>query len=77
MKAHLIHVHANDEIKIELICFSGTLYRGMVPVLESLCCSNFVYFYTFHGLKSVSGRATQQNAGRDLMLAAVAGKLVI
>ncbi|XP_059474945.1 peroxisomal membrane protein PMP34 [Neocloeon triangulifer] len=50
-----------------------TLYRGMVPVLQSLCCSNFVYFYTFHGLKSMRTKPAQQNAGRDLMLAALAG----
>lgn len=50
-----------------------TLYRGMVPVLESLCVSNFVYFYTFHGLKSVTAKPAQQNASRDLLLAAVAG----
>ncbi|CAG0879533.1 unnamed protein product [Darwinula stevensoni] len=29
----------------------ASLYRGVVPVLESLCVSNFVYFYTFHGLR--------------------------
>ncbi|KAF4522934.1 hypothetical protein B566_EDAN012629 [Ephemera danica] len=53
-----------------------TLYRGMVPVLESLCVSNFVYFYTFHGLKAVTAKPTQQNASRDLLLAAVAGTLI-
>ncbi|XP_067003988.2 peroxisomal membrane protein PMP34 [Anabrus simplex] len=51
----------------------GTLYRGMVPVLESLCASNFVYFYTFHGLKAVKGRPSEQSAARDLLLASVAG----
>ncbi|KAJ9578027.1 hypothetical protein L9F63_025112, partial [Diploptera punctata] len=50
-----------------------TLYRGMVPVLESLCASNFVYFYTFHGLKSLNATSADQNAGRDLLLASVAG----
>lgn len=29
------------------------LYRGLLPVIESLYCSNFVYFYAFHGLKRV------------------------
>lgn len=50
-----------------------TLYRGMVPVLESLCASNFVYFYTFHGLKALRATSADQNAGRDLLLASVAG----
>nr|CAD7404893.1 unnamed protein product [Timema poppensis] len=51
----------------------GTLYRGMVPVLKSLCTSNFVYFYTFHGLKSLRSRPEEQSAGRDLLLASIAG----
>lgn len=50
-----------------------TLYRGMVPVLESLCTSNFVYFYTFHGLKGLRSQPSQQSAGRDLLLASIAG----
>ncbi|PSN39434.1 Peroxisomal membrane protein PMP34 [Blattella germanica] len=50
-----------------------TLYRGMVPVLESLCASNFVYFYTFHGLKALRTTSADQSAGRDLLLASVAG----
>jgi len=49
-----------------------TLYRGIVPVLQSLCASNFVYFYTFHGLKAMYSHYTQ-SAGRDLMFASVAG----
>ncbi|KDR11884.1 peroxisomal membrane protein PMP34 isoform X1 [Zootermopsis nevadensis] len=50
-----------------------TLYRGMVPVLESLCASNFVYFYTFHGLKALGATSAHQNARRDLLLASLAG----
>ena len=45
----------------------------MVPVLESLCASNFVYFYTFHGLKALRATSADQSAGRDLLLASVAG----
>ncbi|KAK2569265.1 Peroxisomal membrane protein PMP34 [Acropora cervicornis] len=30
-----------------------SLYRGLLPVLCSLYCSNFLYFYTFNGLKTV------------------------
>ncbi|KAK2577159.1 hypothetical protein KPH14_003316 [Odynerus spinipes] len=49
-----------------------TLYRGMVPVLQSLCASNFVYFYTFHGLKTLRSKK-HQTAGNDLLVASVAG----
>ncbi|XP_055619472.1 peroxisomal membrane protein PMP34 [Toxorhynchites rutilus septentrionalis] len=53
----------------------GTLYRGMVPVLESLCISNFVYFYTFHSLKAIRGtaRGANQSAAGDLLLGSIAG----
>ncbi|XP_011313834.1 peroxisomal membrane protein PMP34, partial [Fopius arisanus] len=50
----------------------GTLYRGIVPVLQSLCASNFVYFYTFHGLKRMRN-SRNQTAGHDLLLASIAG----
>lgn len=49
-----------------------TLYRGMVPVLQSLCASNFVYFYTFHGLKMLKTNKNQ-SAGNDLLVASIAG----
>ncbi|XP_017787116.1 PREDICTED: peroxisomal membrane protein PMP34 [Nicrophorus vespilloides] len=45
------------------------LYRGMKPVLQSLGASNFVYFYTFHGLKSI----TTGSALHDLGLGMIAG----
>lgn len=50
-----------------------TLYRGAVPVLQSICASNFVYFYSFHGLKSVTGSSSNQSAAKDLLLASIAG----
>ncbi|GIX74053.1 peroxisomal membrane protein PMP34 [Caerostris darwini] len=54
----------------------SSLYRGLQPVLTSLCCSNFVYFYAFHGLRTViETRNTGKNAIRDLTVAAVAGVL--
>lgn len=58
----------------ELVAKEGpcTLYRGIVPVLQSLCASNFVYFYTFHGLKELRSRRNQ-TAGNDLLLASIAG----
>ncbi|XP_015108423.1 peroxisomal membrane protein PMP34 isoform X1 [Diachasma alloeum] len=49
-----------------------TLYRGVVPVLQSLCASNFVYFYAFHGLKRMRN-SKNQTAGNDLLLASIAG----
>ncbi|XP_043188463.1 peroxisomal membrane protein PMP34-like isoform X1 [Amphibalanus amphitrite] len=48
-----------------------TLYRGMGPVLESLFCSNFVYFYTFHGLKRLV--VGEHSAPKDLLMAMTAG----
>ncbi|XP_020290774.1 peroxisomal membrane protein PMP34 [Pseudomyrmex gracilis] len=58
----------------ELVAKEGpyTLYRGIIPVLQSLCASNFVYFYTFHGLKELRSRRSQ-TAGSDLLLASIAG----
>ncbi|KAG7175068.1 Peroxisomal membrane protein PMP34-like [Homarus americanus] len=49
------------------------LYRGLLPVIESLYCSNFVYFYTFHGLKRIANE--DKAALRDLLLAMVAGSI--
>ncbi|XP_038163723.1 peroxisomal membrane protein PMP34 [Cyprinodon tularosa] len=50
------------------------LYRGWFPVISSLCCSNFVYFYTFNALKKVaaSGSGTPR-PGKDLLMGMVAG----
>lgn len=50
----------------------GSLYRGLIPVLQSLCISNFVYFYTFHSLKALNS-SKQQYALRDLVLGSLAG----
>jgi len=49
----------------------GTLYRGLIPVLESLCISNFIYFYTFHSLKALYN--TKKSAFNDLLLGIIAG----
>ncbi|XP_011182781.1 peroxisomal membrane protein PMP34 [Zeugodacus cucurbitae] len=49
------------------------LYRGLGPVLQSLCISNFVYFYTFHSLKALSANGKQQSALKDLFLGTIAG----
>jgi hypothetical protein len=60
-------------ITFHVFFFSPTLYRGIIPVLESLCASNFVYFYTFHGLKAMKDKSSEQSAVKDLLLASVAG----
>lgn len=54
---------------------SKTLYVGLLPVLQSVCASNFVYFYTFHGLKLMHGKAKDQSASKDLILACIAGAI--
>lgn len=51
----------------------ASLYTGIVPVLQSLCISNFVYFYTFHSLKAMNHSAAGQTAIRDLLLGMIAG----
>lgn len=60
----------------ELIREEGvhSVYRGLGPVLTSLWCSNFVYFYSFHGLRAVFSRdGAQHSVVRDLLLGCVAG----
>ncbi|KAA0203240.1 hypothetical protein HAZT_HAZT004358 [Hyalella azteca] len=47
------------------------LYRGLVPVIQSLYCSNFVYFYSFHGLKKALN--PNQSAVNDLLCGMAAG----
>ncbi|XP_012680431.2 peroxisomal membrane protein PMP34 [Clupea harengus] len=63
-------------ILAEIIKEEGLLapYRGWFPVICSLCCSNFVYFYCFHSLKA--GWLQGQRAaspGRDLITGVIAG----
>lgn len=51
-----------------------SLYQGLVPVLQSLCVSNFVYFYTFHSLKAIATpKGAASSPFRDLLLGTVAG----
>ena len=51
---------------------SLTLYRGLKPTLQSLCASNFVYFYTFHGLKRLKS-PEDSSALSDLLFGSIAG----
>lgn len=51
-----------------------SLYRGWFPVISSLCCSNFVYFYTFNTLKKVMVAGPQRSRpGKDLLMGVIAG----
>ncbi|XP_051994478.1 peroxisomal membrane protein PMP34 isoform X2 [Xyrauchen texanus] len=48
-------------------------YRGWFPVICSLCCSNFVYFYCFHSLKANWLQGQRSTPGRDLIIGIAAG----
>ncbi|KAL0993155.1 hypothetical protein UPYG_G00103960 [Umbra pygmaea] len=51
-----------------------SLYRGWFPVISSLCCSNFVYFYTFNTLKKVMvAKNSQSRPGTDLLMGFISG----
>ncbi|XP_056609055.1 peroxisomal membrane protein PMP34 isoform X2 [Triplophysa dalaica] len=62
-------------ILAEIIKEEGLLapYRGWFPLICSLCCSNFVYFYCFHSLKATWLRGHRSTPGRDLIIGIVAG----
>ncbi|KAA8585081.1 hypothetical protein FQN60_003775, partial [Etheostoma spectabile] len=50
------------------------LYRGWLPVISSLCCSNFVYFYTFNTLKKLAASGPGKSTpGKDLLMGVVSG----
>ncbi|KAJ8713528.1 hypothetical protein PYW07_013898 [Mythimna separata] len=63
------------ELLLKLASEEGleSLYRGLAPVLQSLSVSNFVYFYTFHGLRKMSTKDT--SALKDLMFGLIAGSI--
>lgn len=64
-------------ILMELVvcCGSVGVYRGWFPVMISVCCSNFVYFYVFNGLKAIAYKdAAKPYPVKDLLLAFFAGK---
>ncbi|XP_075429999.1 peroxisomal membrane protein PMP34 [Ascaphus truei] len=48
-------------------------YRGWFPVISSLCCSNFVYFYTFNSLKALWVKGKVPSTGKDLGIGFIAG----
>ncbi|KAL4239788.1 hypothetical protein ACF0H5_000591 [Mactra antiquata] len=52
----------------------SALYRGLIPVVTTLCCSNFVYFYAYNSLKAVvAGKGYALTAVMDLSLAFISG----
>ncbi|XP_062931811.1 peroxisomal membrane protein PMP34 isoform X2 [Cynocephalus volans] len=62
-------------VLLEIIKEEGLLapYRGWFPVISSLCCSNFVYFYTFNSLKAVWVKGQHSTTGKDLVIGFIAG----
>ncbi|XP_017272150.1 peroxisomal membrane protein PMP34 [Kryptolebias marmoratus] len=48
-------------------------YRGWFPVICSLCCSNFVYFYCFHCVKAGWLKGKQSTPSTDLIIGIAAG----
>ena len=63
------------KVILQLIRDEGflTLFRGGRSTLLSVAVSNFVYFYSFHGLKLLTG-AKGSSALRDLLFACTAGR---
>ncbi|XP_063796428.1 peroxisomal membrane protein PMP34 [Pseudophryne corroboree] len=62
-------------VLMEIIKEEGLLapYRGWFPVISSLCCSNFVYFYTYNSLKTLWAKGNVPNTGKDLTVGFIAG----
>ncbi|XP_048576012.1 peroxisomal membrane protein PMP34 isoform X2 [Nematostella vectensis] len=51
-----------------------SLYRGLIPVLTSLYCSNFLFFYSFNCLKAVFLKNKHVSSKRqDLLFGYIAG----
>uniref|UniRef100_A0A3Q2EJP0 Solute carrier family 25 member 17 n=1 Tax=Cyprinodon variegatus TaxID=28743 RepID=A0A3Q2EJP0_CYPVA len=48
-------------------------YRGWFPVICSLCCSNFVYFYCFHWIKNAWLKGRLSTPSTDLIVGIAAG----
>ena len=54
------------------------LYRGLLPVLFSLFCSNFLYFYTFNGFKTIlKGNGIPPSTPLDLLFGYLSGQCAV
>ncbi|XP_067830722.1 peroxisomal membrane protein PMP34 isoform X2 [Heptranchias perlo] len=51
----------------------AAVYRSWFSVISSLCCSNFVYFYTFNTLKAVWVKGQASTNGKDLVMGFISG----
>lgn len=70
-KSKSTHIILAEIVKEEGVL---SLYRGWFPVISSLCCSNFVYFYTFNTLKKLTASgAGRSRPGKDLLMGIVSG----
>ncbi|XP_041033760.1 peroxisomal membrane protein PMP34-like [Carcharodon carcharias] len=49
------------------------VYRSWFPVISSLCCSNFVYFYTFNSLKEIWVKRQPSTNSKDLVMGFISG----
>ena len=59
-----------------LLIDSDSLYRGLQPVLWSLAASGFVFFYSFHGLRTAFSN-DQHSPLKDLLFGSIAGVINI
>lgn len=72
----ILTVSRYDVVNLSLFPIRLAPYRGWFPLICSLCCSNFVYFYCFHSLKATWLRGHRSTPGRDLIVGIVAGLLI-
>ena len=57
--------------------FRSALYTGILSLILSLSVTNFVYFYTFHSLKSIACKKDYgDNFYADFVFGVVAGKII-
>eukprot|EP00064_Thunnus_orientalis_P004623 superscaffoldBa00000425_g4635 len=62
------------ETLVHAVAGATSLYRGWFPVISSLCCSNFVYFYTFNTLKRMTASGPQKSRlAKDLLIGIISG----
>ncbi|XP_044747311.1 peroxisomal membrane protein PMP34 [Coccinella septempunctata] len=61
----IIHILKNEGVE--------ALYRGCQPCLNSIAVSSFVFFYSFHSLKSLKFGELNNTAQLDMLLSCLAG----